>query len=183
MSHDVERARNMKLILSTFEQLSGLKINFHKSEIFCFGKAKDYKGFYSQLFGCGEGKFPFRYLGLPIHTRRLSNKDWQIIENRIEKKLSGWKGKLLSVGGRLVLINSVLSSLPMFMMSFFELPKGVLEKIDCLRSRFYWQNDQHKRKYRLAKWKILCQPKIQGGLGIQNLDLQNRCLLSKWLFK
>jgi hypothetical protein len=88
----------------------------------------------------------------------LSNKDWQTIENRIEKKLSGWKGKLLSVGGRLVLINSVLSSLPMFMMSFFELPKRVLEKINYLRSRSYWQNDQHNRKYRLAKWEILCQP-------------------------
>ena len=183
MSHDFEKARNMKLILSTFEQLSGLKINFHKSEIFCFGKARDNEVFYSQLFGCGVGKFPFRYLGLPMHTRKLSNKDWQTIENRIEKKLSGWKGKLLSVGGRLVLINSVLSSLPMFMMSFFELPKGVLEKIDCFRSRFYWQNDQHKRKYRLAKWEILCQPKGQGGLGIHNLDLQNKCLLSKWLFK
>jgi hypothetical protein len=61
-----------------------------------------------------------------MDTRKLSNKDWQVIENRIEKKLSGWKGKLLSVGGRLVLINSVMSSLPMFMMSFFELPKGVL---------------------------------------------------------
>jgi hypothetical protein len=47
MSHDVERARNMKLILSTFEQLLGLKINFHKSEIFCFGKAKDHEVFYS----------------------------------------------------------------------------------------------------------------------------------------
>jgi len=96
MSHDVEKAVNMKLILSTFEQLSGLKINFHKSEIFCFGKAKEHEVFYSQLFGCGVGKFPFRYLGLPMHTRKLSNKDWQSIENRIENKLSGWKGKMLS---------------------------------------------------------------------------------------
>jgi hypothetical protein len=48
---------------------------------------------------------------------------------------------MLTVGGRLVLINSVLSSLPMFIMSFFELPRGVLEKIDCFRSQFYWQND------------------------------------------
>jgi hypothetical protein len=63
-----------------------------------------------------------------MNTRKLSNKDWQVIKNRIEKKLSGWKEKLLSVGGRLVLINSVLSSLPIFMMSFFELPKGVLQK-------------------------------------------------------
>jgi hypothetical protein len=76
MGHDIEKARNMKLILSTFEQLSGLKINFHKSEIFCFGKAKDHEVFYSQLFGCGVGKFPFGYLGLPMHTRKLSNKDW-----------------------------------------------------------------------------------------------------------
>ena len=47
MSHDVGKAINMKLILSTFEQLLGLKINFHKSEIFCFGKAKDHEVFYS----------------------------------------------------------------------------------------------------------------------------------------
>jgi hypothetical protein len=48
-------------------------------------------------------------------------KRWaKLIEEKIEKKLSGWKGKHLSYGGRLVLINSVLSSLPMFMMSFFE---------------------------------------------------------------
>ena len=39
MDHDLEKARNLKLILSAFEQLSGLKINFHKSELFCFGNA------------------------------------------------------------------------------------------------------------------------------------------------
>ena len=38
-------------------------------------------------------------------------------------------------------------------------------------------------KYRLLKWDVLCQPKLQGGLGIQNLDIKNKCLLSKWLFK
>jgi hypothetical protein len=46
------------------------------------------------------------------------------------QKLSSWKGKFLSSGGRLVLINSVLSSLPMSMMSFFRISKGVLEKLD-----------------------------------------------------
>ena len=69
------------------------------------------------------------------------------------------------------------------MMSFFELPNGVLEKLDGFRSRFYWQNDQHKKKYRLVKWEIMCQPKDQGGLEIQNLEIQNKCLLSKRLFK
>jgi hypothetical protein len=114
---------------------------------------------------------------------KLNNKDWELIEECIEKKLSSWKRKYLSVGGRLVLINSVFSSLPMFMLSFFEIPKGVLEKIDYFRSRFFWQNDSQRKKYRLTRWSIVCQPKDQGGLGIQNLELQNSCLLSKWLFK
>ena len=72
-----------------------------------------------------------------MHFRKLTSKDWKLIEERIEKKLSSWKGKHLSVGGRLVLINSVLSSLAMFMISFFEVPKGVLHKIDYYRSRFF----------------------------------------------
>jgi hypothetical protein len=80
-----------------------------------------------------------------MHYRKLYNSDWKIIEERIEKKLSSWKGKYFSVGGRLVLINSVLTSLTMFMLSFFEVPKGVLEKIDYFRSRFFWQNDNKKR--------------------------------------
>jgi uncharacterized protein YpuA (DUF1002 family) len=63
-----------------------------------------------------------------MHYRKLSNKDWEQVEERIEKKLSSWKWKYLSVGGRIVLINSVLSSLLMFMLSFFEVPKGVFEK-------------------------------------------------------
>jgi len=90
---------------------------------------------------------------------------------------------MLTVGGRLVLINSVLSSLPMLMLFFFEIPKGVLEKIESFRSRFFWQNDQHKKKYRLVKWKLICQPKTQGGLGVQDLEIQNKCLLSKWIVK
>jgi hypothetical protein len=72
-----------------------------------------------------------------MHYKRLNNKDWAMIEERIEKKLISWKEKYLSVGGRLVLINSVLNDLPMFMLSIFEIPKGVLEKIDYFRSRFF----------------------------------------------
>ena len=59
MEYDIAKARNMKLILCIFKQLSGLKINFHKSELFCFGKAKDEEHTYRQLFGCELGALPF----------------------------------------------------------------------------------------------------------------------------
>ena len=105
------------------------------------------------------------------------------MEERLQKRLSSWKGKLLSVGGRLVLINSVLTNMVLYMISFFQLPKGVLHRLDYFRSRFFWQGDSEKKKYRLAKWSVVCRPKDQGGLGIHDLDVKNRALLGKWLFK
>jgi len=151
MDHNLEQAQNMKNILCAFEQLSGLKINFYKSEIFCFGEAKNYENYYMEQFGCNSGNFPIRYLGIPIHYRKLSNNDWVKIQERFEKRLSSWKGKQLSTGGRLTLINSILSSLTMSMMSFFEIPKGVRKKLDYFRSRFFWQSDEHKKKVSASK--------------------------------
>jgi hypothetical protein len=58
MHHDLEKAQTLKLILSMFEQLLGLKINFHKSELFSFSEAQDEANLYAELFGCGLGSFP-----------------------------------------------------------------------------------------------------------------------------
>jgi hypothetical protein len=133
----MEQASNMKLLLCAFEILSGLKINFYKNELFCYGEAKQMEGHYTNIFGCGLGQYPFRYLGILMHHKKISNADWKVIEDKFEKKLSCQKGKVLSYGGRLVLINSVLSSLAMFMLSFFEVQKEVLHKLDFYRSTFF----------------------------------------------
>jgi hypothetical protein len=119
MDHDLEKARNLKLILSAFELLSGLKINFHKSELFCFGEAQDDANEYAKIFGCGLGSFLISYLGIPIHHRRLTLAEWKIVEERLQIRLSSWKGKLLSLGGRLVLINSVLTNMVRTVYVFF----------------------------------------------------------------
>jgi hypothetical protein len=63
LDHDLEQAKNLKLLLCAFEQLSGLKINFHNSEIFCYGAAKEMQDIYTDLFGCNAGEYPFTYLG------------------------------------------------------------------------------------------------------------------------
>jgi hypothetical protein len=160
MDHDLHKAQNMKLLLRAFEQVSGLKINFYKSELFCFGEAQEAADQYVEMLGCRIGKFPLTYLGIPIYYRKLSNVDWKRVEERFGKRLNSWKGKHLSIGGKLTLINSVLSSLSLYMMSFFAIPRGVLKKLDYFRSRFFWQQEV-KRKYRLVKWSILCQSKDQ----------------------
>jgi hypothetical protein len=79
--------------------LLGLKINFHKSELFYFGEANDDVNLYAELFGCGLGSIPISYLGIPIHYRKLTLAEWKLIEERLQKRLSSWEGKLLSLGG------------------------------------------------------------------------------------
>jgi hypothetical protein len=71
----------------------------------------------------------------------------------------------------------------MFLLSFFEIPKGVWKRLDFYRSHFFWQRDRLKKKYKLTRWEIICRPKDQEGLGIEVLDNKNKCLVSKWLFK
>jgi hypothetical protein len=97
MEDNLEKAKNLKLILSAFEKLLGLKINFHKSGLYCFGEAQDHTQLYAELFGCNQGEFLIRYLGIPIHFWRLTNAEWKIVEERLQLPLSSWKGKLLSI--------------------------------------------------------------------------------------
>jgi hypothetical protein len=80
---------------------------------------------------------------------RLVNREWKPVEDRLERKLSSWIGKILSYEDRLVLINSILTSLPTFFLSFFEIPKGVRKRLDFFRSRLFWLSENMKNKYRL----------------------------------
>lgn len=75
MDHDLEQVKNMKLLVRIFEQLSDLKINFHKNEISCYGEAKQHEQQYTELFGCELGAYPFRYLGILMHHNKLRNAD------------------------------------------------------------------------------------------------------------
>lgn len=60
--------------------------------------------------------------------------------------------------------------------------KQILNKMkspSMLMVKMYGRSDEHKKKYHLAKWDILCRPKDQGDLGIEDLKIKNKCLLSK----
>ncbi|WVZ62388.1 hypothetical protein U9M48_012144, partial [Paspalum notatum var. saurae] len=76
------------------------------------GEAKHCEHEYAELFGCGPGSYPFRYLGIPMHFHKLRNADWGVIEDRFKHKLSTWKAKHLAYGGiwQNLLRNKYLSS-------------------------------------------------------------------------
>jgi hypothetical protein len=182
ISHDLEKALNLKLLLYIFELMSGLKINFQKSELFLIGGDNTIADHYSSMFGCQIGTLPMNYLGVPVSFRNLKNSDLVFIDEKFVKKLDAWKSASSS-GGRLVLVNACLSSLPSYIMSLFLLNKTFIEKLDKHRRRFLWHGKKEKKGYYMVKWSRVCRSKNKGGLGVKDLRKQNISLLCKWWWK
>jgi hypothetical protein len=90
------------------------------------------------------------------------------------------QGSSLSIGGRAILINSILSNLAIYHMLVFLLPNTTLKRMEKSRRKFFWQRGQLKKKYHLVRWGKICKSKKKGGLGIKNLRKVNISLLCKW---
>lgn len=96
----------------TFEVVSSIKIDFEKTEMYHINL--DSNSHLDKKFRCQWRYFPITYLGLPLHNIKLTISDWNFLVDKIKHKLQHWKGQLLSSGGRLTLISSVLSAVPLY---------------------------------------------------------------------
>lgn len=104
---DPKLATSLKWILTCVEQVSGMKINYDKSELIPMGLDTQEAGDLAEIFGCPVGAFPIKYLGVPLHDDRHSREDLQFLSDKILKRVVDWRGKLLSYTGRIILINHV----------------------------------------------------------------------------
>jgi hypothetical protein len=117
----LDYARNMKLLLYLHENMSGLKINFNKSEVIMISQDDKKSVQYSNTFNCAVGTWPIKFLGVPVSSSRIRVADWLPLDEKMFKRLDVWKGGALSMGGRLTLLNSSLSSIPTYSMSILNL--------------------------------------------------------------
>ena len=108
----------LKAVLLLFESISGLKVNFHKSMLFGVNVNDYWLHEAVVVMYCKYGRIPFLYLGLPIGGDPRKLQFWYPLVERICSRLSGWKCKNLSLGGRLVLIKFVLSSILVYFLSY-----------------------------------------------------------------
>lgn len=83
------------------------------------------------------GTLPFVYLGLPIGGDSRKRDFWRPILNNITSRLSNWNCKFLLFGGRLILLKLVLSSLPVYFLSFFKAPTSIISSIESLFKYFF----------------------------------------------
>lgn len=120
------------------------------------------------------------YLELPLTLKRPNRALYMPLIEKIEAKLEGWKSRLISRGGRLQLMNSVLNSIPIYFMASFLLPQWVINRIDKIRRDFLWGKTSTGYGISLIKWAIMCLPRENGGMGGANLTIQNWSLLLRW---
>jgi hypothetical protein len=104
----------IKTLLRSFELVSDLKINFIKSKLYGVNVVPSFLEVGSAFLSCRSDTLPFKFLGIPVGANPRRRATWKSIVEKMEKRLSSWSSRHLSYGGRVTLINSVLSSLPLY---------------------------------------------------------------------
>ncbi|GKA72771.1 RNA-directed DNA polymerase, eukaryota [Tanacetum coccineum] len=171
------------LVLECFHRVSGMRINMNKSKLMRVSVEDDKVAIAASKIGCLTFKTPFSYLGSKVGGQMYRIQSWNEVVDRVSARLSKWKMKTLSIGGRLTLLKSVLGSMPIYHMSIFKDPMRVLQRLESIRSHFFNGNDLHGKKMSWVKWEKVLASKENGGLGVSSLYALNRGLLLKWVWK
>ena len=180
---DVHSVAVLKTILDNFSLAIGLTINFHKSTFVPMNVDDRTATAMATTLGCALSTFPQTYLGLPLSLHKLRASNFQPLLTSFDRYLAGWKARLLSTGGRIVLVNAVLGSLPIYFMSSTLLPKTVRELLDAKRRAFFWTGeDKCNGANCLIAWERVCQSREAGGLGVKNMEDVNHCMLLKFIY-
>ncbi|GJW25890.1 RNA-directed DNA polymerase, eukaryota [Tanacetum coccineum] len=178
-----ENVNALMLMLHCFFLASGLKINVQKSSISGIGVRPSNVRNMAAIFGCTTTTLPFTYLGVNVGANMKRISSWDVVVNKVTSKLSTWKAKTLSVGGRLTLIKSVLGAIPSYYMSLFKAPEGVLKRLESIRNSFFLGADLGEKKVTWVCWRQTMSQKDRGGLGIHSLYALNHALLFKWIWR
>jgi hypothetical protein len=173
----------LKAILRGFELCSGLKVNFRKSSLMGVNVSQDFMRLASIFLNCRVGVLPFNYLGLPVGANPRRASTWEPMLNSLRKRLGVWGNKYVSLGGRIVLLNSVLNAIPIFYLSFLKISIAVWKKVRKLQREFLWGGKNGVKKINWVKWETICKPKHTGGLGVRDIRLVNISLLTKWRWR
>nr|GEX90209.1 RNA-directed DNA polymerase, eukaryota, reverse transcriptase zinc-binding domain protein [Tanacetum cinerariifolium] len=170
-------------VLDVFYRASGLMINMNKSNLMGIFVDSNKVKHATAKIGCLVLKTPFNNLGSRVGDLMSRIQSWHDVTEGMHTRLSKWKLKTLSIGGRLTLLKFVLVAIPIYHMSIFKVPMKVLQNMESIHARFFNGVDVNSKKPSWVRWKSVLAAKDVGGLGVSSLFALNRALMFKWVWR
>ena len=123
-------------------------------------------------------------MGIPITKKTFASAMWAPVIQKIKNKIHSMGSKWLTLAGKVTLIQSILSSYPIYTNSMILAPKTVMNSICMEIRKFLWQGGKvQNKKFHLVKWTTVKAPKHKGGLGIRDPEQMNKALSAKLVWR
>ncbi|WOK97051.1 hypothetical protein Cni_G05759 [Canna indica] len=120
-----------------------------------------------------------KYLGASISPKKLSKSHQEAMVHKAMARIDGWAGKEISRAGKMVLLNSVMRSLPMHTLSSSWINEGVIDKFQGLARSYLWSFKGKKKRFHLIGWNKVLLRKNSGGLGVKDLGIMRHSIHAK----
>ncbi|KAJ6714204.1 RETROTRANSPOSON UNCLASSIFIED-LIKE PROTEIN [Salix viminalis] len=164
-----------------YEQCSSQKVNSFKSGFILSAKASlSRANVVGGALGFPRIRLPTKYLGMPLYKGPKKSFLWDDLISKIAARMEGWEAQVLSPGGRITILKSILTSMPLYLLHVIMPPKTVMCRIERLFNKFLWSSKGQKRIH-WECWEDLCYPIEEGSIGMRRLkDLVKAMSLKLW---
>ena len=165
-------ARSFKKELDAYTDVSGSEISLRKSKIYGWNCPPIEMTAISRTLEM-EGTSTWdsiKYLGIPLVKDGPKKNIWMPLVDKLKAKILAWGASWLNKVGKIILINFVLTSLPVYQALILLAPRGIVKEIDNLLKNFLWEGGRNnERKMHLVSWDKVKAPKWEGGLQIRDM--------------
>ncbi|XP_043699839.1 uncharacterized protein LOC122650493 [Telopea speciosissima] len=185
MKAEMASVRWVKQFLEAYGRYSGQVVNLAKSKVFMGRISSARKQQLQSVLQIPVCTFPTKYLGVMLKKGRVQRDLILPLMDQFKKRLAAWKGRFLSMAGRIELVRSVMSSIPVHNFSVYLWLASAIENMERWIRNFIWLREADHSKAITVSWDTLCKPKGEGGLGIRRLRDLNLALIAKlvWTIK
>ena len=116
-------------------------------------------------------ELPFKYLGVPLSTKKMSVMQWHPLIDRIMSRINSWTARKLSYAGRAQMVQTVLFGVQSYWAQLFIFPTKIIKLIESLCRSYLWSGVRYVTKNALISWEKVCRPKSDGGMGLINMQV------------